>query len=974
MTILQGLSDGSAACSKLALARGVRKTCIACSNLSKDTMKQHTRPPSPPALAGQTGANTKADRTVAAALENYPARKASLPADPKVHHTLGKALVLMGKTTEAEMAFGLALELAPAFLPALKDYAELLHSQQRLEEATSTYRKIILLDEQDPMHYCCLGMVLQANGKLDEAMTAYRHMLEISPGSPVAHNNIGSIQQAQGHLELARQSFVQALETEPNFADALCNLGICMLSLGRLEEALAHTSRAIELDPMNLQACTNMGSVLFKLGRNDETIEQCRQVLAINPQWQFIHSNLLFSLVHSEQAEAAALFSEHRRYAEQFEAPHRANWPRHANSADPQRRLRIGIVSADLYSHVISSYITPVLEHLRHAPGLELLAYANSLHDDPSSRHLQTLVNVWRQVEKLSDDELAQLIIDDGIDVLIDLSGHTGGNRLLTFARKPAPLQASWMGYPMTTGLQAIDYYFSDRYFSPPGMLDAQFTEKLLLLPASAPFLPPAEAPAVKPPPALENGHITLGSFNRPSKLSKKVISRWARLLRALPDARMLLAGMPNRQMSDKLCAWFAEEKIAADRLDFHAHTNTAAYLKLHELVDICLDTSPYSGGTTNLYALWMGVPTLTLAGPTLASRNGASILSHVGLDDFIALDEADFVARGLRIAADVPYLAVLRTQARTRMTNAAIGQPALIAAGLENALRTAWQRWCNDLPPVAFESAPEQSPLIERARSHQALHEVNIDIALPLAITHHQAGRFEEAETLYLAILHARSDHAIANHNMGLLAGQLGYHDAALPYLHKALQCAGDESDFHFSYANGLLRAGQPQQALAVIATALEQGHDSAQAQALQHRARQLLAGAGNHPSPEEEEQLIVLFEAGRHLELETAAQALAVRYPTSGFAWSVLGTALQLQGKDALQTLLHAVALAPDDAQALSNLGNEWQSHGQYAQAIACYEHALELDPQFAAAHDNLERARQSLALAAENAELSK
>ena len=436
----------------------------------------------------------------------------------------------------------------------------------------------------------------------------------------------------------------------------------------------------------------------------------------------------------------------------------------------------------------------------------------------------------------------------------------------------------------------------------------------------------------------------------------------------------MLLAGMPNRQMSDKLCAWFAEEKIAADRLDFHAHTNTAAYLKLHELVDICLDTSPYSGGTTNLYALWMGVPTLTMAGPTLASRNGASILSHVGLDDFIALDEADFVARGLRIAADVPYLAVLRTQARTRMTNAAIGQPALIAAGLENALRTAWQRWCNDLPPVAFESAPEQSPLIERARSHQALHEVNIDIALPLAITHHQAGRFEEAETLYLAILHARSDHAIANHNMGLLAGQLGYHDAALPYLHKALQCAGDESDFHFSYANGLLRAGQPQQALAVIATALEQGHDSAQAQALQHRARQLLAGAGNHPSPEEEEQLIVLFEAGRHLALETAAQALAVRYPTSGFAWSVLGTALQLQGKDALQTLLHAVALAPDDAQALSNLGNEWQSHGQYAQAIACYEHALELDPQFAAAHDNLERARQSLALAAENAELSK
>lgn len=926
-------------------------------------MKRPSRTPSPTALPRQTGSATRADRTITAALENYPIRQASLPADPEVHYTLAKTLILLGKTAEAEMALQRVMVLAPGHILAVKNNAALLQSLQRHEEACAMYRKAILLDRHDPMNYCCLGVSLQATGALDEAMAAYRQMLEISPGDAVAYNNIGSIQQARGHLELARQSFQQALEAKPDFADAFCNLGICLLNLGKFDESLDCTLRAIELDPAHLQARTNISSVLFRLGRNDEAMEQCRQALAVNPEWQFIHSNLLFSLAHSEQAEAGALLSEHLRYAEQFEAPHRAHWPRHANSADPQRRLRVGIVSADLYSHVISSYITPVLEHLRHAPGLELLAYANSLHDDPSSRHLQTLVSVWRQVENLSDDKLAQLIIDDGIDVLIDLSGHTGGNRLLTFARKPAPLQASWMGYPLTTGLQAIDYYFSDRYFSPPGMLDAQFSEKLLLLPASAPFLPPADAPPVSPPPALKNGHVTLGSFNRPSKLSKKVIARWSRLLRALPDARMLLAGMPNEQMSDKLRAWFAEEHIASERLDFHGHTDTAAYLKLHDLVDLCLDTSPYSGGTTNLYALWMGVPTLTLSGPTLASRNGASILSHVGLDEFIALDEADFVAKGVRIAADVPYLSVLRTQTRTRMSNAAIGQPALIAAGLENALRTAWQRWCNGLPPISFESAPEQSPLIERAHSHKALHEVKVDVALPLALEHHQAGRLEAAETLYLAILHVQADHAIANHNMGLLAGQLGFHDAALPYLHKALQCAGDESDFHCSYARGLLQAGQPQQALAVIEAALELGHDSTMAQALRHRAHQLLASAGKHPSPAEEEQLVALFEAGRHMELETAAQALAVRYPASGFAWSVLGTALQLQGKDALQTLLQAVELAPADAQALSNLGNEWQAHGEHSNAIACYQRALELDPHFAAAYGNLARAQHAL-----------
>lgn len=907
---------------------------------------------------------------IAAALEDYPARQAGLPADPQIHYSLAKALVLLDKTAEAEMALQLAITLDPGHVLAVKDLAALLQSRLRHAEAGALYRRAILLDPQDPMSYCCLGVALQATGALDEAMSAYRHMLDISPGNAVAHNNIGSIQQAQGHLELARQSFEQALEALPNFANAICNLGICMLSLGKLDEALACTARAIELDPMHLPAQTNMSSVLFRLGRNEEAIEQCRQALAANPQWQFIHSNLLFSLVHAEQSDAATLFAEHLRYAEQFEAPHRGSWPRHANSRDPQRRLRVGIVSADLYSHVISSYITPVLEHLRHAPGLELLAYANSLHDDPSSRHLQTLVSEWRQVENLSDDELAQLIISDGIDVLIDLSGHTGNNRLLTFARKPAPLQASWMGYPMTTGLQAIDYYFSDRYFSPPGLLDAQFTEKLLLLPASAPFLPPPDAPPVSLPPALHNGHITLGSFNRPGKLSKKVIGRWSRLLRALPDARMLLAGMPNDQMSDKLRAWFAEEHIAGDRLDFHPHTDTAAYLKLHDLVDICLDTSPYSGGTTNLYALWMGVPTLTLSGPTLASRNGASILSHVGLDAFIARDEDDFIAKGVRIAADLPYLSAVRTQARTSMTNAAIGQPALIAAGLENALRTAWQRWCKGLPPISFQADPEQSTLRERAHSHKALHEVKIEIALPLAIAHHQAGRFEEAETLYLAILHAESGHAIANHNMGLLAGQLGFHDQALPYLRTALLSAGDESQFHYSYAQGLLQAGHAAQALTAIAEAIDSGHDSARAQALQQQALQILASAGNMPAREEEEQVIALFEAGRHAELETAAQALVARYPGSGFAWSVLGTALQIQGKNALQTLQQAVRLAQDDAQAHGNLGNEWQAHGQPEAAIACYLRALELDPRFAMAYANLARAQQALGLPSEAA----
>lgn len=909
-----------------------------------------------------------ADNIISSAIADYRKMQSTLPRDAEVHYTIGNALYLSDKANDAEAAFRLAIELKPDHIDALKDYAALLLDLERYDESVAHYRAASLLASEDAAVFCSLGAALQATGALDDALLAYQKMLELIPESATAHNNIGSVLQNQGQMELAKQSFLRALELEPNFADALGNMGVCMLGLGKLDEALDYTRRTIALNPAHLQAHTNITSILFRQGRNDDVITQCRLALETNPDWKYIHSNLLFSLAHSEQLEPSAVFSEHLRYAEQFEAPQRANWPLHANVRDPERRLRIGFVSADLYNHVVSRFVTPVFEHLRHATGLELIVYANSLHDDASSRQLKKLVNVWQQVEKLSDEKFIQLIISDSIDILIDLSGHTGGNRLPVFAAKPAPLQASWIGYPMTTGLQAMDYYFSDRYYSPPGLLDAQFTEKLLRLPASAPFLPPAVAPAISPAPALHNGHITFGSFNRPSKISRKVVARWSKLLLALPAARMVMAGMTDEHITVTLRGWFVAEGIVDERLDFYRHTNTADYLKLHEQVDICLDTSPYTGGTTTLYALWMGVPTLTMTGPSLPCRVGATIMSQADLHEFVASDEADFMEKGVRLAADVVHLAAIRKQARARLSNSAIGQPALIAAGLDHALRTIWQRWCAGLPPISFESEPEQSALIGRARSHKALHEVNVDIALPLAIEHHQAGRLEEAETLYLAILHVQSDHAIANHNMGLLAGQLGYHEAALPYLDKALQSASNEGHFHYSYANGLLKAGQLQQALTAITAAIEEGHDSIPMQALQQRVRQLSGNDDHTPSSAEEEQLIALFEAGRHVELETTAQALVARYPASGFAWSVLGTALQLQGKDALQTLLQAVQLAPGDAQAWNNLGNEWQAKDNYKEAVDCYRHALELEPHFDEAHENLARAQHALSLTAD------
>jgi predicted O-linked N-acetylglucosamine transferase (SPINDLY family) len=358
-----------------------------------------------------------------------------------------------------------------------------------------------------------------------------------------------------------------------------------------------------------------------------------------------------------------------------------------------------------LYNHAVAHFITPILEHLAPSPRLEIVIYANSFHDDHVSRHLHGLASIWRQVEKLTHAELAQLITSDTIDILIDLSGHTGFNRLPAFARKPAPLQLTWIGYPGTTGLQAMDYFLTDRYYSPPGVLDDQFTEKLLRLPACAPFLPSPVAPDISPSPSIKNGHITFGSFNRASKLSGEVIARWSTLLRMVPDAKMLLAAMPNKQASDRLRSWFAREGIAAGRLMFHGYTNIHDYLALHSQVDLCLDTYPYTSGTTGFHALWMGVPTLTMVGPTLPGYVSAAILSHAGLHDLIANGVEDFLDKGVALASDPSQLAGIRMAMRERMNNAASGRPDEIAKGLEGALRHIWQGWCAGTIPASFEA-----------------------------------------------------------------------------------------------------------------------------------------------------------------------------------------------------------------------------------------------------------------------------
>jgi predicted O-linked N-acetylglucosamine transferase (SPINDLY family) len=351
-------------------------------------------------------------------------------------------------------------------------------------------------------------------------------------------------------------------------------------------------------------------------------------------------------------------------------------------------------VSGDLFEHAVGCFMEPVLDRLSRRPDLELHAYYNHTLEDRVSARLRHHVRHWHAVTTLSDAELARKITADGIDILIDLSGHTGRNRLGVFARKPAPIQVSWLGYPGTTGLTAMDYYLAERHWLPPGEFDPQFTEQLLYLPDRWAFEPHPAAPAVNALPALTAGHLTFGSFNRLGKVNGATVRLWSTLLRALPDSQMILGGMPTAGEQRSLIAQFAAEGIALERLEFHGRVTMDVYLALHHQVDICLDTQPYAGGTTTMHALWMGVPTLTVAGATAFARAGAGILGQLGIEGFTAADGADFVARGLYWAAHLEELAAVRAGLRARLTHSENGNPDHVVDALATALRQIWRQW----------------------------------------------------------------------------------------------------------------------------------------------------------------------------------------------------------------------------------------------------------------------------------------
>ena len=571
------------------------------------------------------------------------------------------------------------------------------HQAGRLAEAERCYRTLLQQNPNDPNALHLLGMVAQAVNEHESAVQLIRRAIAISPGVAMFHNNLGAALRRMGDLPAARESYRRAVQLQPDYPEAWANLGTLLRDQTRLVDSLAAYEQALRRrDLPAIRAA--MATTLRDMGRIEEAIEHYRRALAADPTMADQHANLCFTLHASDRVTPQEIFDEHvawaRRHADSLTA-----WaPPHENDRDPQRRLRIGYVSADLRDHAVAKFLAPLLDH-RNRERFEVICYSGVSRPDAVTASIQSRADGWREIASLTDAQLADLIRRDCIDVLVDLAGHTNGTRLLAFARKPSPVQFTYLGYPDSSGMTAMDWRISDAVADPPGMTDRWHTEQIARVDGCFLAYPlPPDLPPLTPPPAMNGGFVTFGSFNNLSKISPATLALWRDVLSAVPASRMLIkASMFEDPATRDLSARrVADAGLPMDRVQLLPPVRGQnTHLETYARIDIALDTFPYNGTTTTCEALAMGVPVISLYGSHHVSRVSLSLLSAAGFPRWATDKPQRFIEIACDLAADVSTLAELRGGMRRRLEASALCDGVRLTRGVEEVYRNAWRRWC---------------------------------------------------------------------------------------------------------------------------------------------------------------------------------------------------------------------------------------------------------------------------------------
>jgi protein O-GlcNAc transferase len=539
-----------------------------------------------------------------------------------------------------------------------------------------------------------LGIVYFEQGHPDKAEASYRQALLLKPQYAEAHSNLGNALARQGRRAEAEASYREAIHLKPELAEAHNSLGVILHSQRRMEEALRCYEEALRFRPTYASAHSNVGNTYKDLGQMEEAIAAFRQAVRCQPDFMGGHSNLLYALLFSPHYDSEAVFAEHQRWNRQHAEHLGKNVEPHANDRTPQRRLKVGYVSADFRGHPIGLWMLPLLEAHDHA-NFEIYCYSSVKGADAITLRCRACADVWREAHPLSDVQLAGLIRQDQIDILVDLTMHMAGHRLLVFARKPAPVQVTYLAYPGTTGLTAVDYRLTDNYFDPPGQPERYYSEKCWRLPDGVScYHPVLETPPVNALPALEKGFVTFGCLNNFCKVGTPTLEAWSQILKKVPESRMLLC-TPFGRCRERLGNYFAERGIVPDRIQFVDYAALADYFWNYHRIDIALDPFPYGGGTTTCDALWMGVPVVTLARPEIVSRAGLSLLSNVQLQELVAHDVDEYVRIASDLAGNVSRLSAYRAGLRERLRASPMMDGPRFAKNMEAAFRAMWRSWC---------------------------------------------------------------------------------------------------------------------------------------------------------------------------------------------------------------------------------------------------------------------------------------
>jgi predicted O-linked N-acetylglucosamine transferase (SPINDLY family) len=604
-----------------------------------------------------------------------------------------------GDVKGAEKLYRQVLATDPRHVVAMHLLGAVLLQQDRDRQAADVIRKGLALAPDNVILLANMGEAQRRLGEYDKALDSLNQATRLQPDIPEAHYTRGLVFQAQKRFGEAAVSYQRAIALRPDFRAAHERAGEVFEALERFDETLEAWRRVVEFDPSNARAHDGIGIALRQQGRADEAVASFRRAIESCPEDSLAHSHLVYTLGFLPSQDGPGIAAEAVRWRTQHTGAMHPRRRPHPNDRDPHRRLRVGYVSPDFRQHSHVLFLTPLIEH-HNRQNVEVFGYSSVARPDAYTERIERAVDHFRDVSAATDEDLAETIRSDGIDVLVDVALYCAGSRLRAFAAKPAPVQVTWLAYPGTTGLDTVDYRITDIYLDPPDAdIDGCYTERSHRLPETFwCYDPLTQQPEVGPLPALRSGRIMFGCFNSFSKTNGQVFALWSAVLRAVADARMTVLARPGVPRSRARDA-FASEGVDPERIDFVDYRPRDEYFGLYHDVDIGLDTVPVNGGTTSLDSFWMGVPVISPLGHTVLGRAGLCFASNLGLPELSARTPEQFVQAAVDLSRDKERLAHLRATLRTRLEQSPLMDAERFARHLEEAFRSMWQRWCSETP-----------------------------------------------------------------------------------------------------------------------------------------------------------------------------------------------------------------------------------------------------------------------------------